>query len=90
MDARVDANALQFDLSRTAGPDAYGSALVDVAVVDTQTGETPIDLDGRSLGTSPMADISNRHIVEVHVGQRSLVVPLGARRTYGLISATTT
>lgn len=74
----IASNVLQFDLSRTAGPDTYGSFLIDIALVDQQTGRAAIDLDARTLSTLPSTDILNRHVVQIRTGKHSLEVPLGA------------
>jgi hypothetical protein len=77
--AHINGNELRFDLTRTAGPDTYGSFLIDVAVVDAKTRTALALIPGHQLGSLSERDITNERVAQVHPGKNSLVVPLGAK-----------
>lgn len=77
-DISLASNAVQFDLTRTAGPDTYGAFLVHVAVVDTRTGQQSLNVTADQLSALPARAVVNRRVARVHTGKYSLVVPLGS------------
>lgn len=77
--AHISGDGLQFQLFRTEGADVYGSFLIGVSVVDDNTGDTVVQLDGAQLSRLPEAAIANRYVAKVKPGAHSLIVPLGAK-----------
>jgi uncharacterized membrane protein YphA (DoxX/SURF4 family) len=77
--AHINGNELRFGLTRTAGPDTYGSFLIDVAVVDAKTQTALARIPGHQLGSLSERDITNERVAQVHPGENCLVVPLGAK-----------
>ena len=74
---------LKMTIFRDAGPDTYGSFLVDVRIVNEQ-GETVLDFDSTNLGKLPLDHIQNHYLVKVQPNGQSLVIPLGALSTIQL------
>ncbi|MUL48624.1 DoxX family membrane protein [Mycobacterium sp. CBMA293] len=77
-DGQLHGNTAEFTVSRTAGPDTYGSFVIDAAITDRDTGRQVSHLDAIALSAVGPGQITNHKLVHVSAGAHSLVVPLGA------------
>ncbi|MUM19318.1 DoxX family membrane protein [Mycobacterium sp. CBMA271] len=78
-DASLTSGALQFTVYRTEGVDVYGSFLIGVDIVDTDTQKPVLRVNGEELSSLPAQNITNHYVAKVKPGEHSLVVPLGAK-----------
>lgn len=81
--ARLNNQALSFDVFRVEGADVYGSFLIGITLKDS-SGKTILEKNAEELANFPVQDIHNYYVAKVAAGKHSLIIPLGSKATLTL------
>lgn len=81
--ARLNNQALSFDVFRVEGADVYGSFLIGITLKDS-SGKTILEKNAEELANFPVQDIHNYYVAKVAPGKHSLIIPLGSKATLTL------
>lgn len=81
--ARLNNQALSFDVFRVEGADVYGSFLIGITLKDS-SGKTILEKNAEELANFPVQDSHNYYVAKVAAGKHSLIIPLGSKATLTL------